>query len=78
ISSDTTSSGNIANSTRHWLTEDGMLSPEYKLIAFTVLEQSNVERTWRGGTGNISHRPAPTWESRATSSQPFRQRRRER
>ncbi|MEO5864046.1 MAG: DUF3015 family protein [Nitrospiraceae bacterium] len=51
ISGDTTSSGNMANSTRHWRTEDGMLSPEYKLIAFTVLNQTNVEQDLARGHG---------------------------
>ena len=41
---DTTSNVTGTTSGRIWFTEDGLLNPEHKLIAVTVLNQANMEQ----------------------------------
>ena len=48
---DTTSNVTGTTSGRTWFTEDGLLHPEHKLIAFTVLNQTNVEQDLARGQG---------------------------
>jgi hypothetical protein len=62
---DTTSNVTGSTSGRTWFTEDGILHPEHKLIAFTALNQMNVEQDL-----------ASSWECRTTSKRPFAPRRR--
>jgi len=48
---DTTSNITGTTSGRTWFTEDGLLHPEHKLIAFTALNQANVEQDLARGQG---------------------------
>jgi hypothetical protein len=48
---DTTSNVTGSTSGRTWFTEDGILHPEHKLIAFTALNQMNVEQDLARGQG---------------------------
>ena len=48
---DTTSNVTGTTSGRTWFNEDGMLNPEHKLTAFTVLNQANVEQDLARGQG---------------------------
>ena len=48
---DTTSNVTGTTSGRTWFTEDGLLHPEHKLTAFTVLNQTNVEQDLARGQG---------------------------
>jgi hypothetical protein len=48
---DTTSNVTASTSGRTWFTEDGTLHPEYKLTAFTALNQMNVEQDLARGQG---------------------------
>ena len=48
---DTTSNVTGTTSGRTWFTEDGLLNPEHKLTAFTVLNQTNVEQDLARGQG---------------------------
>ena len=48
---DTTSNVTGTTSGRTWFNEDGMLNPEHKLIAFTVLNQTNMEQDMARGQG---------------------------
>jgi hypothetical protein len=48
---DTTSNVTGTTSGRTWFTEDGMLSPEHKLTAFTALNQTNLEQDLARGQG---------------------------
>ena len=48
---DTTSNVTGTTSGRTWFTEDGLLNPEHKLTAFTVLNQANVEQDLARGQG---------------------------
>jgi len=48
---DTTSNVTGTTSGRTWFTEDGLLHPEHKLIAFTTLNQTNVEQDLARGQG---------------------------
>jgi DUF3015 family protein len=48
---DTTSNVTVTTSGRTWFTEDGLLHPEYKLAAFTALNQTNVEQDLARGQG---------------------------
>ena len=53
IKETTDSTSNVTGTTsgRIWFTEDGLLHPEHKLIAFTVLNQANVEQDLARGQG---------------------------
>ena len=48
---DTTSNVTGTTSGRTWFNEDGMLNPEHKLTAFTVLNQANMEQDLARGQG---------------------------
>jgi len=48
---DTTSNVTGTTSGRTWFNEDGLLHPEHKLIAFTVLNQTNMEQDLARGQG---------------------------
>lgn len=48
---DTTSNVTGSTSGRTWFTEDGILHPEHKLVAFTALNQMNVEQDLARGQG---------------------------
>ena len=48
---DTTSNVTVSTSGRTWFTEDGVLHPEHKLTAFTVLNQANLEQDLARGEG---------------------------
>ena len=48
---DTTSNITGTTSGRTWFTEDGLLHPEHKLTAFTVLNQTNMEQDLARGQG---------------------------
>jgi Protein of unknown function (DUF3015) len=48
---DTTSNVTGTTSGRTWFTEDGLLHPEHKIIAFTTLNQANVEQDLARGQG---------------------------
>ena len=48
---DTTSNVTGTTSGRAWFNEDGLLHPEHKLIAFTVLNQANMEQDLARGQG---------------------------
>lgn len=48
---DTTSNVTGSTSGRTWFTEDGILNPEHKLVAFTALNQMNVEQDLARGQG---------------------------
>ena len=48
---DTTSNVTGTTSGRTWFTEDGLLHPDHKLTAFTVLNQTNVEQDLARGQG---------------------------
>ena len=48
---DTTSNVTGTTSGRTWFNEDGLLNPEHKLTAFTVLNQTNMEQDMARGQG---------------------------
>ena len=48
---DTTSNVTGTTSGRTWFNEDGLLNPEHKLTAFTVLNQTNMEQDLARGQG---------------------------
>jgi hypothetical protein len=48
---DTTSNVTGTTSGRAWFNEDGLLHPEHKLIAFTALNQTNIEQDLARGQG---------------------------
>ena len=48
---DTTSNVTGTTSGRTWFNEDGLLNPEHKLTAFTVLNQANMEQDLARGQG---------------------------
>ena len=48
---DTTSNITGTTSGRTWFNEDGLLKPEHKLTAFTVLNQTNMEQDLARGQG---------------------------
>lgn len=50
-STDTTSNVTGTTSGRTWFTEDGLLHPEHKLIAFTTLNRANLEQDLARGQG---------------------------
>jgi hypothetical protein len=52
--SDTTSNVTVSTSGRTWFTEDGILHPEHKLTAFTVLNQANLEQDLARGEGEYT------------------------
>ena len=72
---DTTSNVTGTTSGRTWFTEDGLLRPDHKIIAFTTYNQANLEQDLARGQGEylsslgallgVTDADEPTFKSKA-------------